>query len=289
MELVRFDMQLMENPEIKGVEYQQGELAGYELREYLLLKFGHHCAYQRDSSPCDTHLEVEHIIPKSRGGSNRASNLTIACHKHNQEKGDRTASEYGFPEVEAQAKRRLKDAAAVNATRWALFNQLKALDLQVETGSGGLTKFNRTKRGLPKAHWIDAACVGQSTPESLEIGSIQPLLIRATGHGSRQMCRTDRHGFPQAHRTRNTSFMGFETGDIVRAEIPKRKYAGRHTGRLSAVRQRPSFTLNGFDVHPKYLKRIYCSDGFEYQGRIKNGSRANARQKKALGHSTTPP
>jgi hypothetical protein len=37
MELVKFDMQLMENPETKGVEYQQGELAGYELKEYLLL------------------------------------------------------------------------------------------------------------------------------------------------------------------------------------------------------------------------------------------------------------
>src|SRR5262244_1908001 len=71
MELVRFDMQLMENPEINGVEYQQGELAGYELREYLLLKFGHLCAYRRSNSPCDAHLEVEHIIPRSRGGSNR--------------------------------------------------------------------------------------------------------------------------------------------------------------------------------------------------------------------------
>lgn len=36
MELVKFDMQLMENAEISGVEYQQGTLAGYELREYLL-------------------------------------------------------------------------------------------------------------------------------------------------------------------------------------------------------------------------------------------------------------
>jgi len=99
MELVKFDMPLMENPEIEGVEYLQGELAGYELREYLLLKFGNLCAYRRDSSPCDALLEVEHIIPRSRGGSNRVLNLTIACRKHNQEKGDATAAEYGFPEV----------------------------------------------------------------------------------------------------------------------------------------------------------------------------------------------
>ncbi len=125
MELVKFDMQLMENPEIKDVEYQQGELAGYELKEYLLQKFNHQCAYQRVDSPCDEYLQVEHINPHSRGGSDRVSNLTIACHKHNQEKGDATAAEYGFPEVQAQAKRPLKDAAAVNATRWALFNRLE--------------------------------------------------------------------------------------------------------------------------------------------------------------------
>ena len=38
-ELVRFDMQQMENPEISGTEYQQGTLAGYEVREYLLEKW----------------------------------------------------------------------------------------------------------------------------------------------------------------------------------------------------------------------------------------------------------
>jgi hypothetical protein len=91
-----------------------------------------------------------------------------------------------FSRVKAQVKAPLKDAAVVNATRWALFNRLKALDLPIETGSGGLTKFNRTKRELPKAHWIDAACVGERTPENLKIENVQPLQIKATGHGSRQ-------------------------------------------------------------------------------------------------------
>jgi hypothetical protein len=36
MELVRFDTQLMEDAEMSGVTYQQGALAGYEAREYLL-------------------------------------------------------------------------------------------------------------------------------------------------------------------------------------------------------------------------------------------------------------
>jgi 5-methylcytosine-specific restriction endonuclease McrA len=270
MELVRFDMQLMENPDIEGVEYQHGELAGYELKEYLLLKFGHLCAYRRDASPCDAWLEAEHIIPRSRGGSNRASNLTIACHKHNQEKGDRTAAEYGFPEVEAQARRPLKDAAAVNTTRWALrwalLNRLKSMGLPVETGSGGLTKFNRTRRGLPKEHWTDAACVGRSTPEKLDAVNVKLLRIKAVGHNSRQMCRMDKYGFPRTSAKASRMVKGFRTGDLVRAIVLDGKKQGRYVGKV-AIRSSGSFnvataqgTIQGISYrHCRTLRR---ADGY---------------------------
>ena len=75
MELVRFDTQLMQHPEIEGMEYQQGELAGYETREYLLEKWGRRCAYCKQAN---VPLEIEHLTPKARGGSNRISNLTLA-------------------------------------------------------------------------------------------------------------------------------------------------------------------------------------------------------------------
>src|SRR5690606_2268625 len=63
MELVRFDTQQLEKPEIKGVEYQQGTLAGYEVREYLLEKWNRTCAY---CDARDVPLEVDHIQPRSR-------------------------------------------------------------------------------------------------------------------------------------------------------------------------------------------------------------------------------
>jgi hypothetical protein len=103
----------------------------------------------------------------------------------------RTAQEFGHPHIQAQARLPLKDAAAVNSTRWALYRRLVASGLPVEGGTGGMTKFNRTRLGLPKAHWTDAACVGASTPEGLDGRGVRPLLIRATGHGSRQLCRMD--------------------------------------------------------------------------------------------------
>ena len=126
-ELVKFDTQLMQNAAISGVEYQQGELAGYELKEYLLEKFDRKCVYCGKSGVV---LNVEHIIPKARGGSNRVSNLAIACTQCNQKKGAMPIEDFLkkkpalLAQIRKQLKTPLRDATAVNATRWALYRNL---------------------------------------------------------------------------------------------------------------------------------------------------------------------
>ena len=260
LEVVRFDTQALQNPQISGVEYQQGELLGYEVRAYLLEKWGRACAY------CGTRnvpLQVEHIVPRARGGSDRVSNLTLACAPCNECKGSQTAAEFGFPLIQAQAKAPLQDAAAVNATRRALYRRLLTRGLPVETGTGGRTQWNRTRRGLPKTHWLDAACVGASTPQTLRVAGVRPLGITAQGHGSRQLCRTDRYGFPTRHCARAKLSFGMRTGDIVRAVQPRGMYAGTHVGRVT-IRQRPSFRVNGHDFHPRLLTVLQRADGYDY-------------------------
>lgn len=85
-ELVRFDTQALVNPEIDGIEYHQGELFGYEVREYLLEKWGRQCVY---CGATNTRLEIDHVHPRSKGGSDKVSNLVIACHDCNQAKSAR--------------------------------------------------------------------------------------------------------------------------------------------------------------------------------------------------------
>ena len=156
---------------------------------------------------------------------------------------------------------------AVNVTRWELYRKLQSTGLPVELGSGGRTKFNRKARGIEKQHWTDAACVGESTPEKLLLNGVKPLLVKARGHGRRQRCGTDKFGFPTCHAPSQKSFMGFQTGDLVKANVLTGKYAGSYTGRI-AIRFKPSFKLTAggksFDVHPKYLKTIHKADGYEY-------------------------
>jgi hypothetical protein len=226
-------MQKVVNPEISGVEYQQGELAGYELREYLLEKFSRKCIYcGAESVP----LEIEHLTPKSRNGSNRASNLSLSCRPCNEAKGNRTAAEFGHLEVQALAQRSLKDAAAVNATRYAIGHILKLLGVPVTFWSGGRTKYNRCRQHYPKAHWIDAACVGTNGQSVHLDPQMKEAEIKALGRGNRQACRVDKYGFPRTKGQAAKRIQGFQTGDQARLYMPKGKYAGHHTGRIVGVR-----------------------------------------------------
>ncbi|USR91150.1 RNA-guided endonuclease IscB [Phormidium yuhuli AB48] len=155
-ELVRFDTQVIQNPEISGTEYQQGTLAGYEVREYLL--------------------------------------------------------------------------------------------------------------DLPKTHWLDAACVGRVN--RLEILTTQPLLIKATGHGTRKMCGTNKYGFPFRHRSRVRIHKGFQTGDIIVANVTAGKKIGSYLGRV-LCRASGSFDIatkmgKVAGISHKYCKSIHKRDGYAY-------------------------
>ncbi len=217
MELVKFDLQKMENPDIEGCQYQQGTLQGYEVRQYLLEKWGRACVY---CGKRDIALQIEHIVARARGGTDRVSNLTLSCEQCNLAKGTQDVKDFlkKKPEVLkrilAQAKAQFRDTTAVNSTGFALYEQIRALGLPIECGSGGLTKFNRITRGLPKEHWIDAACVGKSTPETLQMQGIIPLLITAQAHGCRQMCNVDKRGFPRSKPKGAKRVKGLQTGDI---------------------------------------------------------------------------
>ncbi|NMG08841.1 RNA-guided endonuclease IscB [Brasilonema sp. UFV-L1] len=269
-ELVRFDLQQLENPEISDVEYQQGELQGYEVREYLLNKWERKCAYcGAENIP----LQVEHIKPKAKGGTNRISNLCLACQKCNEKKGTQDIEKFlaKKPEVLkrilAQAKRSLKDAAAVNTTRWALFHTLKASGLPVSTGSGGRTKFNRTRLQLPKTHWIDAACVG--SVDKLQLVTSKVLEVKATGHGCRRFCRINKYGFPCT--APKQTFKHSTTGDFVKVTITKDRKnvaSGIYAGRVKTPTEKGcEIVINGFRVtfsNMTDVKTIHRNDGFSY-------------------------
>lgn len=264
VERVSFDTQLMQNPEISGTQYQQGTCAGWESRAYLLIKYAYRCAY---CGKADGPFELDHILPRSRGGSNRIANLALACHDCNAAKGNQTAVEFGHPEVEAQAKRPLKDAAAVNATRFKVVEALRGCGLPLGSWSGGRTRWNRARFGVEKTHARDALCVGDLA--GVRPGKLTTLAIKATGRG--EHCRTNwtKEGFPRGYKMRQKYVRGLKTGDRVRAVVPaKFKTAGIHVGRVQ-VRKSGSFSLKTRSrdidgISAIYVHLIQRGDGYEY-------------------------
>ncbi|WP_327675596.1 MULTISPECIES: RNA-guided endonuclease IscB [unclassified Streptomyces] len=273
VERVAFDTHAMAHGGLlEGAEYQHGTLAGTEVREYLLAKWGRACAY---CGATGVPLNIDHIHPRSRGGSNRISNLCTACIPCNQKKSNQSVEDFlkGSPRrlarILAQAKAPLRDAAAVNSTRWALWQALDAAFPTVHAASGGRTKWNRQRTGTPKTHTLDALCVGRLETLTRIPGRV--LAVTATGRGTYSRTRTDKYGFPRLRLPRQKQFFDYQTGDVARAVVPTGKKAGTHTGRI-AVRATGRFdikTAHGLvqGIGHTCFRLVQRADGYAYTTR----------------------
>ena len=273
VEQVKFDTQLMENEFIEGVEYQQGTLQGYDIREYLLEKWKRTCAYCHNQN---VSLEIDHIIPQSRGGSNRISNLCLACKKCNQKKGNNSIQEFLvnkpiiLKSILEQTKVPLKDTSAVNSIRKIIVTELvKYFGVPVSVCTGGQTKYNRALQGYIKTHWIDAVCTGVNG-RAVDISGIEYVTyIYAKGRGSRQMCQNDKYGFPKTISKSIKRIHNFQSGDYVKLIQTSGKHKGVHKGNIS-VRVTGKFdvkTSENIKITSSYKNFILCQrfNGYSYK------------------------
>ena len=239
-------------------DIQQGTLYGYEMKAYLTEKYQRTCQYCNTKSG-DHRLEWEHMIPKSRGGSDTIKNATLACHECNRAKDNLTPEEW-LTSLKGKKKRSQLDetrvaclekviagrkvgnnyryAAWVNTQRWQLRKDLKNLPdvTELEWLTGGRTAYNRARLGISKDHHLDALCVGKRISADGFRGLNQKVLhVKATGRGTRFIGQCNKCGIitVKYDRTKHHKRVnGLQTGDIVRAEIPNGKYAGTHVGRV---------------------------------------------------------
>ena len=158
VEVASFDTQLLkaelEGKTISGIDYQQGEMTGYNTREYVLYRDNHTCQHCHGKSK-DKVLEVHHLETRKTGG-NAPSNLITLCKTcHNK---------YHKGEIILKQKRGVKydDASFMGIMRWDLFNKLKETYPNVSLTYGYITKNNRIKHGLAKEHYNDAYCIANN-------------------------------------------------------------------------------------------------------------------------------
>ena len=266
IERVSFDTaQMSSDTKLYGSDYQQGVLYQTELRSYLFKKHNGKCVYCGSKAE-----EIEHVIPKSKSGTNSPHNLVIACRKCNELKGALSLKEFGilmnkdFSHLEP--KELPKHAAIVQSARNYMFKEIYKIVPNTAGFDAWLTKYNREELNLPKQHYYDALSVGEIKDYKFLTDKV--LQISAKGRGSRQMCRIDRFGFPRTSAKASKSVKGFQTGDIVKAIVPSGSKQGEYLGRV-AVRVSGSFNIETKDaviqgIGYKFCRLLQRNDGYSY-------------------------
>ena len=266
IERVSFDTSSMtEDEKLYGTEYQNGNLKGTKLRKFIFKKYNNCCVYCGSKE----NLEVEHILSKSNGGTNSTKNLTLSCRKCNELKNNLSLKHFGKlinkDLSHLEPSKTPKEAAIIQCARNYTISEL-AKSFEIETGEGWETSFNRNEINLPKEHYFDALCVGEKF--NYRIVANQVLVIKAQGRGSRQMCRVDRFGFPRTSAKENKLVQGFQTGDIVKAVVPKGKKQGKYFGKV-AVRSNGYFNITTQEetiqgIGYKFCSLVQKADGYSY-------------------------
>ena len=256
LETCKFDPRLMQDPEVEGTGYQTSERGRMQVREYILQRDNRTCQYQQKCrGGKNRRLETEHVVPKSKGGPHRISNLVTACRACNQAKGNRPIEEFlandpdRLGKVRAQLKKPLASATHMNQLMPLLTRALEAFGLPLLQTDAVTTAYTRRVLEIRKTHANDAACLGE--PKSVMNIPETVQTVESTGHGNRQMLTyLSKHGTPRCragpenrndpyraycrlsrsrqgyttmpgHRRRQRRTRGITSGDLIRYEHPK--------------------------------------------------------------------
>ena len=150
VEAAAFDIQKIKNPDIAGVEYQNGEQGGFwNVREYVLYRDGHICQACKGNKG-DKVLNVHHIITRTDGGTDKPDNLITlceTCHKLYHE---------GKLELKVKKFKGFKAETVMSILRRKIVNRLRELGNIVSVTYGYITKSGRIALKLAKSHTNDA-------------------------------------------------------------------------------------------------------------------------------------
>lgn len=98
------------------LRYERAPHFGVRLtRRNLMLRDGYQCQYC-GRRPGLRELNVDHVVPRSRGGSDTWDNLVISCRGCNLRKGKKTPDEAGMNLLKAPRKPRWSTAAHIALT-----------------------------------------------------------------------------------------------------------------------------------------------------------------------------
>ena len=152
IEIAKFDQQKIDNPEIKEVEYQQGDQLGFRnVREVVLNRDPYKCRHCGGKSK-DPKLVVHYLETRLTGGMDPDNLVTLCstCHEA-----------YHRGELELKIKRApsKRDMTFTNNIRYEIYNRAVKQFGNVDITYGYITKFIRDANRIDKTKGADAFCI----------------------------------------------------------------------------------------------------------------------------------
>jgi N6-L-threonylcarbamoyladenine synthase len=198
IECASFDIQKINNPEIKGRGYQEGDLMGYRnVKSYLFARESCTCQYCGKKITQGQKSHVHHIIPRSQGGTDAPSNLALlheSCHEKLHKNNDLD---------KLKKNKQYKAETCMNVLRKRL---LERFPNAVET-FGYVTSVRRNELGLEKSHANDAFVIAGGTNQ--DKSTVLHLVERAKNNRSLQI---QKKGMQPSIRRRRYPI---QSGDLV--------------------------------------------------------------------------
>ena len=245
-EVASFDIQKINNPEISGVEYQEGkQLDFWNIREYVLFRDRYKCHGKKRCT--NKILNVHHIESRKTGG-NAPNNLITLCEDcHND-------YHKGILKLNLKRGQSFRDAAFMGIMRWSFYDKLKELYPDVNLTYGYITKNTRISNNLPKSHRIDALCITDN-PNVKRLDNY--FYIKQVRKHNRQIHKANiLKGNKKRLNQAPYLVKGFRLFDKVLYENKEYFIFGRRERGYFDIRDLQGNTINKGSINCKYLKLL---------------------------------
>ena len=195
-------------------DYQKGPNSGFKNRKKAVLwRDKYVCQYCGvNCITANLVAEVDHVIPRSRGGTSAWKNLVCACQPCNRAKGNRTTDEFGHSKIQGEI---FTYPAWLQKGKTYIKGEL-SLIAPLEVQYGWQTANKRTQFGLSKSHTDDAIALALRHYNFENSVGVFEIVARRRRH---------------AHSRKHNGYAGFRHYDLIRWE---KRNGEKHLGTVGS-------------------------------------------------------
>ena len=263
IEVARFDIQKMQNPNIKGIDYQRGRMYQYEsIKAYVLAKYNYTCPICGHKFDKEHKAKMHHATFKSKGATDNPDEFIPICDKCHTDKNHQ--SDEVLDKLRKTNKRKeYREPVFMNIVS----KRLRTAFPKAHFTYGNITNVDRKCLGLPKTHANDAIAIG--------IGDKYDKIINTDNTVYFKQIRKKKRSLHEANPRKGRNSPNHEAKrnckNVKSVTVKKKTYSlydkvlfNEQIGYISGFARKSAYIINfkgNYLSYPtKKYKQVNCSD-----------------------------